>query len=505
MKSVGVIASGSRSFYAPILIYKEAEKDLVEEALAVVRDRVTRKEYLGIVRGLSKIDPLLPATQRSGVVDNPKLAEVATSVPFENSYIKILGELRDGRLEPPRDPPTPRSEIYLVESPEDVKLDLGQGLAVGSHKYSDIEIPLVPIYLPYHIGIVGATGTGKSRLVRALVDEVTEKTDWKVLVFDHSGVDYVPYYGKQRVVDASLVMPDPITLGQLISKMIRYDNEDHVVLSIYAYIANKIKPRERVKTLVGVKQSQQESTCDVDIVKNFDFTHVEKLMIKIDWDVNSFVSCIEEVGERFNVRESTIARVELMLRTYARKFVNSLGKKKLTTADIVDRVFSERLVVVDLSTVELVVRRYIVKSAIDKLWEIVDERGEKPRTLVVIDEAHNYACYQCKDSLESIERTAREGRKWDIGLALSSQRVIDFSTDVRNNVNTYFFSRLQTPGDFDNLKGVLDLGGIGADSISALGVREFFFAGLGNPLKLPILIKVREVGESSPAGGNVNN
>ncbi|MEM4592986.1 MAG: hypothetical protein QW196_06255, partial [Sulfolobales archaeon] len=144
---------------------------------------------------------------------------------------------------------------------------------------------------------------------------------------------------------------------------------------------------------------------------------------------------------------------------------------------------------------EMVVRRYIVKSVIDELWRIVDERREKPRTLVVIDEAHNYACMGCGASLRSIERTAREGRKWEIGLVLASQRIIDFSTDIRNNINTFYFSRLQTPGDFENLRGVLDLGGLGPESLSVLGVREFFFAGLGNPLRFPILMRVKEVGE----------
>ncbi|MDW8011239.1 MAG: ATP-binding protein, partial [Sulfolobales archaeon] len=431
MKSVGVVASGSRSFYAPILVYKEAEKDLVEEALAVVRDRVTKKEYLGIVRGLSKIDPLLPATQRSGIVDNPKLAEVSTSIPFENSYIKIIGELRGGRIEPPRDPPTPRSEVYLIESPADIELDLGRGLVVGSHKYSEIEIPLDPKYLPYHVGIVGATGTGKSRLVRALVDEVVSKTDWKVVVFDHSGVDYAPYYGQRSTIDASLIMPDPMTLGELISEVIRYDNVDHIVFSIYAYVANMAKPRESAK---APRFPTPEFRCDVNTVKKFDFTDIEKLQTEIDWGVMPFVSCVVAAGSVFGVREYTLARVELMLKVYAKKLISSLNKKKLTTADVVSRVFSERFLVVDLSTVELVVRRYIVRSTIEKLWEMVGERGEKPRTLVVIDEAHNYACYQqCRNSLEPIERTAREGRKWDIGLVLSSQRVIDFSTDVRNN------------------------------------------------------------------------
>ncbi len=499
MRSVGVVASGSRSFYAPVLIYKEAEHLVREESLVVIRDRVADKRYLGILRWLTKMDPLLPSTQRSGVVDNPRLAEMATNVPFENSYVRIIGGLRGGKLEPPADPPTPRSEVLLIESPGDVALDLGEGLIVGEHKYSGIEVPLDPKYLPYHIGVVGATGTGKSRLVKALIDEVLAKTDWRVIVFDHSGMDYVSYY-PDRVVDSSEIMPDPPTLGELLAEVSMLEKQlDYIVPSIYAYIAYARGGSSKA-TLEDFrrKRSLGPLDCSLEAVKDLNLANVEKLMAEMRWDLDPLLRCVESVSDSLGAKDATKAKMVLLLRTYAGGLVESLNKKKLTAGDLVKRIFEERLLVVDLSTVDIGMRRYIVKSVIEGLWRLVDERGEKPRTLVVIDEAHNYACGGCGASLRAIERTAREGRKWEIGLVLASQRMIDFSTDVRNNVNTFYFSRLQTPGDFENLKGVLDLGGIGYDTLSTLSVREFFFAGLGNPLRFPILVRVKEVGE--PAG-----
>ncbi|MEM0065441.1 MAG: ATP-binding protein [Sulfolobales archaeon] len=501
LKPVGVIASGSKSFYAPVLVYKDAERVLREESLAVIRDRVTGKQYLGLIRWLSKIDPLLPATQRSGVVDNPRLAEIATNVPFETSYVRIIGEICGGKLEPTVDPPTPRSEVLLIESPEDLALDVGEGMTIGEHKYSGVKVPLNPKYLPYHIGVVGATGTGKSRLVKALIDEVLSKTDWKVIVFDHSGVDYTSYY-PHNVVDASQVMPDPATLSELIAEgSMLEDQEEYIMAAVYAYIAYFKRasattvthgPRRTDKTL---SPSRTSFDCSISYVEGLDLTDIEKIMTEITWDIHTFRKCVEIAGKEVKARDSTVAKMSLLIGTYSKGLIESLNKKKLTAREVVNRVLKERMVVVDLSSVEVVVRRYIVKSVIDELWRIVDERREKPRTLVVIDEAHNYACMGCGASLRSIERTAREGRKWEIGLVLASQRIIDFSTDIRNNINTFYFSRLQTPGDFENLRGVLDLGGLGPESLSVLGVREFFFAGLGNPLRFPILMRVKEVGE----------
>ncbi len=141
-------------------------------------------------------------------------------------------------------------------------------------------------------------------------------------------------------------------------------------------------------------------------------------------------------------------------------------------------------------------KRHIVASIIERVWRDIEETRERQDLIIVVDEAHNYACQSgCYPSSQAIERVAREGRKWGLGLVLASQRMIDIGTDIRGNINTYFFSRLQTPGDFDALAGVIDLGGLSESSLSLLDKREFFFAGLGNPLKYPLLMKVREVEE----------
>jgi len=113
-------------------------------------------------------DPLLNQNMRSSIIDNPELAKHGKEVVFETMNVRVLGVLKpDGQLEPPRQPPTPRSQVYLVETPGDVNLKLETGLVLGKHKFSGLEIPLKPDALKYHIGIVGATGTGKSRLVVA--------------------------------------------------------------------------------------------------------------------------------------------------------------------------------------------------------------------------------------------------------------------------------------------------------------------------------------------------
>ncbi|MEM4744102.1 MAG: hypothetical protein QXX52_03915, partial [Ignisphaera sp.] len=92
-----------------------------------------------------------------------------------------------------------------------------------------------------------------------------------------------------------------------------------------------------------------------------------------------------------------------------------------------------------------------------------------------------------------IARVAREGRKWGFGLILSSQRVIDLAPEIRGNINTVFFSRLQSSGDYAELKNWLENVQYIEYTLPTLESREFFFTGLGNPLRRPILVRVKDV------------
>jgi DNA helicase HerA-like ATPase len=213
------------------------------------------------------------------------------------------------------------------------------------------------------------------------------------------------------------------------------------------------------------------------------------------WNIDGIASTVYRVAEALGARRPTPEKLDLYIRIYGRANIERLNRARYGIDDILDMVYRNRIVVIDLSIVETEVRRVIVKGVLSKIWEIVEDARKPQNILIVIDEAHNYACDRgCYPSNMLIEKTLREGRKWGIGAILASQRVIDFSPDVRNNINTVFFSKLQTPYDFQQLQNFIDLAGIGSETLSLLETREFFFAGLGNPLKYPMLIQVKIVG-----------
>ena len=139
-------------------------------------------------------------------------------------------------------------------------------------------------------------------------------------------------------------------------------------------------------------------------------------------------------------------------------------------------------------------KRAIMASVVMAAWDLVWEEMKPVNIGLVVDEAQNYACEYCGDSGRALETVAREGRKWGLFLIVASQRVSrDIRPGVRSNLGTVFFSRLQATGDLQELSGYLDLGRVSEASLAMLGRREFYVAGLMNPLRRPLVLRVDEV------------
>jgi DNA helicase HerA-like ATPase len=495
LREIGVVASSARSYEAPVLIFKGAEQFVREEALVVIDDAKFSKRFLGVLRYVTKLDPLLNPSQRSAVIEKPEIADEGLDIPYETSLVRIIGEIIDGRIDPPSSPPNPRSRVSVVESPGELDLKLGEGLAIGLHKHSGLQIPFRAEALRYHIAVVGTTGTGKSRLVKAIIDEVLEKTGWSVIVFDHTGMDYVPYW-KSKVVRADEVVLDVETISDGLTATIGSAErlfEEYVPLALIRYIlCGGSAPCKDYQDLNDLKKMEINISREILEKKTLELSR------KKGWKASELAKTTANVADDLGARQSTCMKLALYIALFAETYVKRLNSMSLTINELVERARRDRILVVDLSTVETEARRAIVKGFLERLWDMVSEKLEPANTLIVIDEAHNYACMQgCSPSSALIEKTLREGRKWGLGVLLASQRVIDLSPDVRNNVNTVFFSRLQTPYDYEQLRNFVDLAGIRPESLSLLETREFFFAGLGNPLNYPMLIRVREVGEPS--------
>ncbi|MFP3045034.1 MAG: ATP-binding protein [Thermocladium sp.] len=477
---IGITVSGASSLAIPIQFYRKSEDNAVEEQLALVRDDSLRDQlFFGVVRRITKLEPLVRDRVRNPFVDRPEIMDQSMLMPFTNGMVRLYGMITPSGLSTEvSHVATPGSKVFLVRDGTVLNdyLKVSAGINVGSHKYSNWSIKLDHYFVNYHIGVFGATGVGKSRLIRGLIGEL-RRAGYRVVVFDHSGVDYVPFM-KEHVISSKEIKISPPTIASVIASKARLGWQSYGEYIEVATITYTMQDEGKKKqTLLLDPQPSRE----------------------IKWNKASFTRHLVEKMRGVGARESSVEKAKLFIEYFIDdSFFDELNRRVVEPSDVVKRAIEGGIAAIDLSAdTDLTVKQAIIADVIDSAWEMVKRGSIKmPANLVfVIDEAQNYVPEDewtiCKDSIET---TVREGRKWGLSLLLASQRIArDIKSSIRANLGTVFFSRLSAQADLKEIGAYLDIADISEATLSQLGTREFFVAGLMNPLRKPLLLKVREV------------
>lgn len=177
----------------------------------------------------------------------------------------------------------------------------------------------------------------------------------------------------------------------------------------------------------------------------------------------------------------------------------------------------ERIVVVDLSlmpsdvvhTVVAVFSRLILES----LQRYRRAVGGPLPTVLVVDEAHSFIHRrQLREEAgpaevlcaRAMERIAREGRKFGLGLVVATQRPAEVSPTVLSQCNTFLLHRLVNERDQEVVRGLVPeaLGEMLGD-IASLPTRRAIVLGWAVPA--PVLVEMRELPqEARPKAADPN-
>ena len=164
--------------------------------------------------------------------------------------------------------------------------------------------------------------------------------------------------------------------------------------------------------------------------------------------------------------------------------------------------------VIDLSLVPTevvhVITAVIARMTFEALQRYVKLNGATLPTVLVMEEAHTFI-KRYKEDVENqdaatvccqiFERIAREGRKFGLGLVLSSQRPSELSQTVLSQCNTFLLHRISNDRDQelvhrlvpDNLRGLLrELPSLPSQSAILLGWAS----------ELPVLVKMNDLPRS---------
>lgn len=225
---------------------------------------------------------------------------------------------------------------------------------------------------------------------------------------------------------------------------------------------------------------------------------------------------VEAVAEMLDVSEhveTLLVRIRALLSDTRMKPI--MGEAADTTLGqwLTDYVGSDRAVegcvsVIDLSLVPTevvhVLTAVIARIVFEALQRYVKLTGVSLPTVLVMEEAHTFV-KRYKEEVENqdaaavccqvFERIAREGRKFGLGLVLSSQRPSELSPTVLSQCNSYLLHRISNDRDQelvhrlvpDNLRGLLrELPSLPSQSAILLGWAT----------ELPILLRMKDLPKS---------
>jgi hypothetical protein len=376
-----------------------------------------------------------------------------------------------------------------------------------------------------HIAVVGATGSGKSCTVAKILQEgISPSGDQSaravlnnahIVIFDIHG-EYPPAFPNAAKLSVdNIVLPYWLLNAEELEEMFIESGENN------SY--NQASIFKRAVTLNKQKYNPQLSGINYDSPIYFSLDEVIRFIRNQNFATKDAktaelkikgVENLEKVKKEYWLFEELefeekatgkvndgpyygefhrfLSRLETKLSDDRLRFLlkpKPVNGKELTTSDleqIVRGLLAYRVdgkanvTVVDLSAIPFEILSVVV-SLISRLvfdfalhFKRIKNPAEEVPILLVYEEAHRYvpndASARYSSVRRSIERIAKEGRKYGLSLMVVSQRPSEVSETIFSQCNNYVAMRLTNPADQAYVRKLLpdDLSGV-TDALSALG------------------------------------
>lgn len=377
-----------------------------------------------------------------------------------------------------------------------------------------------------HIAIVGSTGSGKSHTVTKIIQKAVEEKSGNfslnnshIVIFDiHS--EYKSAFPNANYIDTkNLVLPYWLLNSDELQEMfIDTEANDHN----QRYVFKESVVNNRRKYFTG--SEEEKSMIHYDSALYFDINEV----LKYAQEKNSEIIKTGEVystGDKKGQPKTTQGSLYGKLTNFVNRLENKtndkrmdflLGEqsKKITFEQTLQQLLGyntnpkSNVTIIDLSgvpfevlsiTVSLISRIIFEYGYFYKRLRCSKDSNEKINNdipiLLVFEEAHKYVpnseLSKYKASKNSIERIAKEGRKYGVTLLLASQRPSEISETIFSQCNNFIAMRLTNPNDQNYVKKLLPdtLGNI-IDELPTLRAGEALL--MGESVVLPSIVQIEK-------------
>ncbi len=411
-------------------------------------------------------------------------------------------------------------------------------ITIGSFVDSDIQVHLdIDELFGKHTAIVGTTGCGKSYTVAKLLQEITvQYPGANIIIFDLHG-EYRNCFEKSKYVRADqLELPAWLhSFEHLFGLCADLSNQFNIHNQRWVFREGLFRLKQRYCTAI-LKDATLAENIDLDSPIPFSFKHLINYLNNVnsktlDKKTNKPAYAEgeehDELGERIQYKpyipygkevgktplygelDRLVLRVESRFRDprYAFMFQYK-DPEKGALEELVRKVTGfikdspQPITVFDLSYLPSETVGSVVATLSTILFQVhfLSERRTYVPSLVVYEEAHNYIARAGRgaygDARGVVERIAKEGRKFGIGVVAVSQRPSELSETLLSQCNSFLCMRLANTVDQNYIIGLLP------ESMSEMvdilpALPRGHLLAVGQASKMPVRLKVDEIEDES--------
>lgn len=406
-----------------------------------------------------------------------------------------------------------------------------------------------------HIAVVGSTGSGKSGTVarilqegiRANADQISKSilNNTHILLFDLHG-EYKTAFPKSKKLDVhNLVLPYWLMNSEELEEMFIESNESNSHNQVSQFKASVTLNKKRHNP--GLSKVNYDTPVYFSIDEVFKYisnhnistkdakTGELKIKVKVDGIADEY-QLFEEIefedkatgkinsGPYAGEFDRFVPRLETKINDDRLAFLLKPRKadeseyKTTDLASILKQFIGysdaeeENITIIDLSGIPFEVLSIVV-SLISRLvfdfcfhYKSVKKGTDEVPFLLVLEEAHNYipqsegAKYHSVK--KSIERIAKEGRKYGLSLMIVSQRPSEISETIFSQCNNFVAMRLTNPTDQQYVKRLMpDSVSSITDTLPVLERQEALI--IGDSIPIPTIVRIKELTDK-PDSNDIN-
>ena len=491
------------------------------------------------VQGIERINPLFPIEsghELAATRTNPFDTVLSMSREMVTAHCQILGVeplagSTGGKLDHLRYPPQPATSAYRPDSADIARVVLGD---LGEKKNRALDIATLSnreevnvsvdghAIVTRHLAILAMTGAGKSWTARRIIEELAKK-NYPIVIFDphgdYTGLADVPslrghahrYFAQFPVFeeDTERVIQIVSTLGYELSPAMQGLFPAVYDVAKAFYISDNEEQQKKLDWLAG-QVSQPSSVRNFGIQPNLwliaNIAEVAELAIR--GDATNTKNELQAFGwEGIHKLSKTDSKSLEAIKKRCRKAAAALQIMEQTNKKIAGQAQAlpvDRTELVTYGGISIVSLAGYTGDFQATIYSIIAQdlfqarvSGElKLPVLLLLEEAHNFAPGSARTSAEQgavtiTRQIAQEGRKFNVGLIIISQRPSRLDETTLSQCNSYIIMRMVNPADQNFVRKVVEsLGEEDARMLPDLDVGEALLS--GQLTNFPVLVRIRK-------------